>query len=197
MKKLTAIVALFVVTPTWVPAQDAIKSTQKVQAYVFIAPIVSNSRYLVNPAYYGVVFKPGDPLPADFYLSRERGGVNTGFGGEMFLHKGLGAGVEFGYAAPEWRFGRIGLGVGSANASYHFFGQNNGRRVEPFVTGGYSLYFGDRTAFQSGFNLGGGVNIWMAKHVGLRFELRDQDHIDYFHSPFTRFVAFRIGVTFR
>jgi len=28
-------------------------------------------------------------------------------------------------------------------------------------------------------------------------EVRDQDHINYFHSQFTRFVAFRIGMTFR
>jgi len=196
VKKLIAIIAWFFVMPASASAQDADKPTQ-VQAYVFIAPIVSNTRYVVNPAYYGVVFHHGDPLPADFYSSRERGGVNAGFGGEIFVHKGLGVGVEFGYAAPEWRFSRIGVGIGSANASYHFFGKNNRRRIEPYVTGGYSLYFGDRTAFESGFNLGGGINIWMARHVGLRLEVRDQDHINYFHSSFTRFVAFRVGVTFR
>ncbi|MBZ5545458.1 MAG: hypothetical protein LAO07_17560 [Acidobacteriia bacterium] len=142
------------------------------------------------------MFPNFDSLPADYFF-HERGGVNAGFGGEVFVQKGLGLGVEFGYAAPEWSFGRIGIGIGSANASYHFFGKKNQRRVEPFITGGYSLYFGDRTAFESGFNLGGGINLWMARHVGLRLDVRDQDHINQFRSQFTRFVAFRVGFTFR
>lgn len=197
MKKLIVVVALFLVAPARVPAQDAGKSSQRAQAYVFIAPIVSNTRYEVNPAYYRSVFPNADSLPADYFF-HERGGVNAGFGGQVFVHEGLGVGVEFAYAGPDWGFGTgDAVGVGSANASYHFFGKKNRRRVEPFVTGGYSLYFGDRTAFESGFNVGGGVNLWMAKHVGLRLEARDQDHIEYFHSQFTRFVAFRVGVTFR
>ncbi|MFB3922294.1 MAG: hypothetical protein ACE145_11270 [Terriglobia bacterium] len=198
MKKLIAVAAFFIVWPACLSAQEAVKSTQKLQAYVFIGPLVSNARYEFNPKYYGVVFQPGEPPPADLYIRRPRGGVNTGFGGELLVHKGLGVGVEFAYAGPDWRFGTgDAVGVGSANASYHFVGKNDGRRVEPFVMGGYSLYFGDRTSFESGFNLGGGVNVWMAKHIGLRLEIRDQDHINRFHSQFTRFVAFRIGVTFR
>jgi len=199
MKRLIATATLLAIMPALASAQNADQPSHgRAQAYVFIAPIVSNTRYVVNPAYYGVVFHPGDPLPADFYSSRERGGVNAGFGGEVFVHKGLGVGVEFGYAGPDWGFGTgDAVGVGSANASYHFFGKKHRRRIEPFVTGGFSLYFGDRTAFESGFNLGGGINIWMARHVAMRLEVRDQDHIKYFHSQFTRFVAFRVGVTFR
>ena len=199
MKRLIATATLLAIMPALALAQNADQPSHgRAQAYVFIAPIVSNTRYEVNPNYYGVVFRPGDPVPADYYLSRGRGGVNTGFGGQVFVHEGLGVGVEFAYAGPDWGFGTgDAVGVGSANASYHFFGKKNRRRVEPFVTGGYSLYFGERTAFGSGFNLGGGINIWMARHVAMRLEVRDQDHINGFHSQFTRFVAFRVGVTFR
>ena len=69
--------------------------------------------------------------------------------------------------------------------------------VEPFVTGGYSLYWGDRRATRNGFNLGGGVNLWVAKHVAVRLEVRGQGNVNHFHDSFAYFVAFRIGVTFR
>ena len=76
-------------------------------------------------------------------------------------------------------------------------GRKSRRKLEPFLTGGWSVCFGERTDFQNGFNVGGGVNIWVVKHAALRLEVRDQDHISYFHSQFTRFVAFRVGTTFR
>ena len=177
-------------------AQDA-DSPARAQGYVFIGPIVSNTQYMLNPAYYGVLFPIGTPPPSNLFF-HQRGGVNAGFGGEFFVRKGLAVGPEFGYAGPDWSFGTgSAVGVGSIDACYHFFGKKNHRRIEPFVVGGYSLYFGDRTDFQNGFNLGGGVNLWVAKHAALRLEIRDQDHINYFHSQFTRFVAFRVGMTFR
>ena len=48
-------------------------------------------------------------------------------------------------------------------------------------------------------NAGGGVNLWFIRHAALRLEIRDQDGINYFDgfSSFTRFVAFRFGMTFR
>jgi len=92
-------------------------------------------------------------------------------------------------AAPNWSFnGNNGVGVVSLDGSYHFF---NKKKIEPYVVGGYSPYYGDRTDTQNGFNIGGGMNLWVAKHAALRLEVRDQNHIRYFHSPFTRFVAFR------
>ena len=59
------------------------------------------------------------------------------------------------------------------------------------------MYFSDRTATQSGFNAGGGVNLWMAKYLALRFDLRDQGNINRFHSQFTNFNAFRVGMACR
>lgn len=200
MNKLISTVALLLMAPACVSAQAPAQDTDhppRGQGYFFVAPIVSNTRYVFNPAYYGVVFPPGQPLPPDAF-SHQRGGANVGFGGEAFVSQGLGLGAEVAYAGPDWGFSGGGaVGVASGDASYHFFPKMNHKRIEPFVTGGYSLYFGDRTATQNGFNLGGGVNIWVAKHAAVRSEVRYQGHIDYFHSQFTDFVAFRIGVTFR
>ena len=91
------------------------------------------------------------------------------------------------------------MGVGSVDATYHFFGNKSRRRVEPFLSGGYSLYYGQRTTFQSGFNVGGGISRWVVKHAAVRLEIRDQGGINHFDgfSPFTNFVAFRVGMTFR
>ena len=195
MKSFIWVVTLLLMVPAWGSAEEA-DDPIRGEAYFFIAPIVSNARPFTNPAYYGVVFHPGEPLPANLTLYG-RGGVNAGFGGDVLIRNGLGVGFEAGYAGQDWSFGANGLGVGSINATYHFFGNKTSRRVDPFATGGYSLYFGDRTAFQNGFNLGGGVNVWWVKHVALRLEVLDQDNIKYFHSQFTRFAAFRVGMTFR
>ena len=116
--------------------------------------------------------------------------VTTGLGGDAFVYRGLGLGAELAYANHD-----NGRGVGSANVSYHFL-RSAKYKVEPFVTGGFSLYFGDGVG--PGLNLGGGVNLWMSKRAALRFEVRDHEHGDGpFDNDHYRFVAYRIGLTFR
>ena len=198
MEKLSVAVVLLLAAPALVRAEDANIPPQG-QFYFFTAPIVSNTQYYFNPAYYGVVFTPGEPVPANLNFTKV-GGNNTGFGGEVLVHKGVGVGVELGYAGPDWSFDGDGaVGVGSVDMTYHFFGNKSRRKVEPFATGGYSLYFGQRTTIQSGFNFGGGVNIWVFKHAALRLEVRYQGGIDGFHgfTQFNHYVAFRVGMTFR
>jgi len=188
MKRLIAAAGLLLLIPMYAPAENADPPVQG-QFYFFTAPIVSNTQY-------STLFKP----PAQFITTTARGGNNTGFGGEILIHNGVGVGVEFGYAGPDWSFsGNGGVGVGSVDATYHFFGNKSRRRVEPFLIGGYSLYYGQRTTFQSGYNLGGGVNLWVIKHAAVRLEVRNQGGINYFDgfSPFSDFVAFRVGMTFR
>ncbi|MGD0223349.1 MAG: hypothetical protein ABSF71_13515 [Terriglobia bacterium] len=195
MKKLIATVAILLMVPTLAPAQNA-DHPYRAEGYFFIGPIVSNTRDVFNPAYAGVVFTDGEPAPANLFFHAV-GGASTGFGGEAFVSGGLALGGEVGYAGPDWSFsGGSAVGIMSPDVSYHFFPKKC-RRVEPFATGGYSLYFGDRRATQSGFNFGGGVNLWVAKHAAVRLEVRNQGSIDYFHSQFTHYVAFRIGMTFR
>jgi hypothetical protein len=197
MKKLIPAIALLLTGPALVRAQDADHAIQG-QFYFFTAPIVSNTQYYVNPAYIGVVFTPGEPVPANFNTTAV-GGNNTGFGAEVVDGK-AGVGIELGYAGPDWKFDGDGaIGVGSVNGSYHFFGNKSRRRLDPFVTGGFSLYFGQRTTFQAGYNLGGGLNFWVFKHAALRSEVRYQGGINTFDgfSQFTHYAAFRFGMTFR
>jgi hypothetical protein len=197
MKTIITLAAVLILAPAWAMAQAA-EDQYGAQGYFFIGPIVSNTRYVLNPAYSGTVFPLGEQPPADYNL-HEYGGVNAGFGGEALVYKGLGVGAEASYAGADWSFGGgEAVGIGSVDASYHFFGKRNRRRLEPFVTGGYSLYFGDRTRFEHGYNMGGGVNFWVLKHAALRFEVRDQGHVNYGgSSAFTNFAAFRFGMTFR
>ena len=198
MKKLIATISLLLTAPAFVWAGNTDDLVEG-QFYFFTAPVVSNTQYYFNPACIGVSFPPGQPLPAKCNLTKV-GGNNTGFGGEVLVRKGVGVGVELGYAGPDWSFDGSGaVGVGSIDASYHFFGNKSRRRVEPFVSGGYSLYYGQRTTTVSGFNLGAGVNLWVIKHAALRLEVRHQGGINRFDgfSQFTHYVAFRFGMTFR
>jgi len=199
MTRLIMTAALLLTTPALAWARNADDSVQG-QFYFFTGPIVSNTQYYFNPACYGMVFRPGQPLPAYCNFTKV-GGNNTGFGGEVLFHKGGGVGVELGYAGPDWSFSGKGsaVGVGSLDATYHFFGNWSRRKVEPFLTGGYTLYYGERTTTQSGYNLGGGLNFWVGKHVAPRLEIRYQGGINGFHgySQFNYFVAFRVGMTFR
>lgn len=171
MKKLTATVALLLMAPALASAQNA-DNPSRAEGYCFVAPIV------VGPPTVVV----------------NRGGFSFGFGGDVFIYKGLGVGAEAAYAGGPYR---TKVGTGALDGSYHFLSKINRRKVEPFAVGGYSTYFGNRGA-ASGFNLGGGVNYWAAKHFAFRFEVRENAHIgpDQFYD-IRNFVGFRFGLTFR
>ena len=184
---------MLLVAPALVQAQGEGQQV-KGEGYVFFGPVVSNLHFGFNPACDGITGTGVPPTLPAYCYPQSRGGVNAGFGGELFLHKGLSVGVEPAYAAPNWNFNRNeAIGVISVNGSYHFFNKKRGGKLEPFVTGGYSLYYPDEV--QNGFNFGGGVNLWLSKHAGVRLEIRDQDHIE--RDDLTRFVAFRVGMAFR
>ena len=69
-------------------------------------------------------------------------GLTTGFGVEGYVYKGLGMGVEVGTAGlgasangnPNW------IGLGSADASYHFFPKKIGKNIfdESWIKGAQS-----------------------------------------------------------
>src|SRR5271157_6565092 len=105
MEKLTATVALLLMAPGMVSAQNTY-NPYRAHGYFFIAPIVSNTRNIFNPAYYGVVFNPGEPLPANLFFHAV-GGASIGFGGEAFVSNGLGLGGELAYAGPDWSFNSV------------------------------------------------------------------------------------------
>jgi hypothetical protein len=106
------------------------------------------------------------------------------------VYKGLGVGGELGYVTP-WHAFSNGLGVLSADGSYHF---NRSEKVVPFVSSGYTLLF--RSGSINGVNFGGGVNYWFRERVGLRLEFRDQVGLSGGGST-THFYGFRVGMSFR
>jgi hypothetical protein len=94
-------------------------------------------------------------------------------GGEMFFGKGVGAGAELGFIAGHNSFGFL-----SVNGYYHLAHNGATRKLDPFLTGGYTLafdplvLFGSRSA-SNGANLGAGLNYWFLHHLGVRAEFRD------------------------
>jgi hypothetical protein len=115
--------------------------------------------------------------------------MHFGAGAEGNLYKGLGLAAEIGYLTP---FRDMGLGVGvfSVDGFYRF--SKSGSRAEPFVVGGYSLLF--RNGVGNGINLGGGIDYWFMKKLGVRVEFRDYFNPNYLND---HIIQGRIGVTFR
>jgi hypothetical protein len=117
------------------------------------------------------------------------GAMYMGGGGELISRIGLGGGAEVGYTTP-WRSFRSGIGIASANGSFHF---NRSGSVVPFVTGGYTLFF--RSGHANGFNAGAGVNWWLSHRIGLKVEVRDHVGLGRFND--VQLWAVRAGITFR
>ena len=124
--------------------------------------------------------------------------LHFGVGGEAVLRYGIGIGAEIGALAVRQYFADSLVGVFSPNGYYHFF---HGKRVkvDPFVTGGYSLMF--RSGHINLFNFGGGLNYWSDGKLGLRIEVRDHVHDlgsgFYGNSPAIHYWGVRVGLAFR
>ncbi len=116
--------------------------------------------------------------------------LHAGAGGEIALWKGLGAGVEVGALGPTDRLSN-GFGVASANGYYHLPGFSD-RKWDPFVTGGYSFLW--KMGHVNAANFGAGANYWLARHVGLRVEARDQVRTS---GTAVNYWGVRFGVAFR
>ncbi len=120
--------------------------------------------------------------------------VSVAGGGEVFVHPssgGLAIGGELAAIAPPTEPREV-IGVLSPNLSWHFRAGHSPGRVEPFITGGYSLFF--RSGSLNGLNFGGGAIWWFREGIGLRLEARDL-------VPLTELdrhiVLFRAGIAFR
>jgi len=119
-------------------------------------------------------------------------GIHAGAGAEGISRSGFGVGGEIGY----FRRSRLGIengfGLLSVNPSYHFLNATKSRKLVPFATGGFSLFF--RGSAAAGGNFGGGVTYWFKDRLGVRFEVRD--HIPA-RSDLGHFPSFRVALTFR
>ena len=111
--------------------------------------------------------------------------LQLGAGGEALLASGFGLTADLGYLFDPDNAGE-GLGVFSPGVLYRF---NRHAQTTPFVTGGYTLWFRANT-LSFGY-VGGGIDHWLGKHLGLRFEARDhfRDGLNHFEG--------RIALLFR
>ena len=138
------------------------------------------------------------------------GYVHLGGGSEGFFNRFVGAGAEAGYL-PKFAGFEYGTGILSPNFVARFLAKDNINKVEPFVTGGYTLFYHGVAEYrlnsgfgyspfnvhrlENGVNFGAGVNWWASERVGLRFEFRD--YILITHSETIHFAGAHIGLTFR
>lgn len=172
MKKLIATVALLVMVPASVSAQDT-DHPYRGQGYLVFG---------VGPGTGG----PSNPI------FKQAGG-----GGEGFLYKGLGVGAEVEYASGgNYEFSKAW--IGSADFSYHLRRHAARGKVDPFVLGGLSVVGPTQKGGGRGSpagNFGGGANLWLAQHAALRLEFRDVVGANFW--PYSDVLSFRVGVTFR
>jgi hypothetical protein len=83
--------------------------------------------------------------------------------------------------------------MASANLAYHFLVAD--RKFEPIVTAGYTLFLG-RLFFpnggnSSGYNVGGGGNVWINEKTAIRFDVR------YHHSFSQQVMEIGMGMSFK
>jgi hypothetical protein len=130
--------------------------------------------------------------PGQFHASGESSfGIHFGGGGKVFFStSGLGLGAELGIAAPKDHFTDRYAGLFSGNGYYIF--KTGNRRIQPFVTAGYSRTFGHQSGM-NWINFGGGLMYWF-KHGGYLLEFRD--HMRRENSITGQFWTIRFGFVF-
>ena len=135
----------------------------------------------------GYVFVAPGALKAGGFTN---GSLHFGGGAEHVFASGIGVGAEIGAFGSWSNFNPIG--IFSLNGSYHF--ARDRQKVDPFVTGGYSLGF--RSATINMVNFGGGLNYWFSPRFGARFEFRDHIHSPG-RAPNFHYLGARFGLAFR
>jgi hypothetical protein len=117
-------------------------------------------------------------------------------GGEMVFGKGTGAGGELGFIAGHDSFGFL-----SVNGYYHLAHKGAAQKLDPFLTGGYTLAFDPLAAAlgargsENGANAGFGLSYWFLRHLGVRAEFRDI--VIPRSSPMANYWGIRGGIAFR
>ena len=167
------------------PRCAAQESPSGVQGYVFVAPGIRTHEEFVS------------------------GLTHVGGGAELFVHKGLAAGAEFGYLRP-WTAADSyeDLFMISLDASYHM---PKGKKMTYFLFSGVSFSLRDRTLnnphpyphngsppyFSESLtlvNFGFGGTYWFKGRTGLRLEIRD--HL-YLAEADRHYLECRVALAFR
>ncbi len=122
--------------------------------------------------------------------SCQHGYANVSFagGGDAFLWRGITLGGEAGY----FRFtGESGFGIGTINVGYNFANRKSPGRFEPYANFGLlGIGFAAGGVAPAG-SLGGGVNTWITRKVGIRTEFR------VYAVAEEAIAMFRVGLSFR
>jgi hypothetical protein len=146
-----------------------------------------------------VYIAPGAVLQKSGTQASGDGFVHVGGGGGYVFKNGIGIEADGGVISQLFEGTR---GAVSIDGGYHF---RLHKLVEPFVAGGYSSFFSK--TYSPGFfspvtlprlnlfNYGGGTNLWFARHVGARVELRD--HVHSGDGVTTHYAEFVLGLGIR
>lgn len=189
MRTISLATALVMVAPALVFAQQP-HHENPVQGYAFFGlgwgemgvpklPLVPPSAPVALPTTHPVI-------------------VRFGGGGELFLYKGLAAGLDIGYA----RYGRFAdqkLWIGTADLSYQFRRNAPRNKVDPFVLAGFGGFF-PASEGRGGpvGDFGGGANLWFWRRTALRLGVRSYiNPTNGFGYPGSYEIEFRVGFTFR
>jgi hypothetical protein len=121
--------------------------------------------------------------------------VHVGGGGEGRLTDRFALGGEIGVLKPTTNQYAITTGLASVTPAFHFISKRSKRKFDPFVDGGFSLLAGGGGGGGVAIHYGAGMNYWLRRRFGLRFEFRH--HI---WSPESgeavHLVGFRVGIIF-
>jgi hypothetical protein len=96
--------------------------------------------------------------------------IHVGGGGEARLANRFGLGGELGVLKPVTNQYAITSGLASVTPAYHFIARGSNRTIDPFVNGGFSVLFGSGAG--AAIHYGVGLNYWVGRRLGLRFEFR-------------------------
>ncbi len=142
---------------------------------------------------YAYVFGGPVVVPKSAYTRWNGDFVHLGGEGEGRLTDRFALGGEMGVLKPVTNQYAATTGLASVSPAFHFLSKNTKSRLDPFANGGLSLLFGRGGAVS--LHYGGGVNYWLRRRIGLRFEFRH--HIWSPESGETvHMLDLRVGVVF-
>jgi len=99
--------------------------------------------------------------------------THVGGGGEGRITDRFALGGEIGVLAPVTNQYAMTTGLASVTPAFHFVHRDSRRKFDPFVGGGVSLLFASGGSGGIAVHYGGGMNYWLRRRFGLRFEFRD------------------------
>ncbi len=145
----------------------------------------------------GYVYAFGGPVvvPKSAFTRWNGNFVHVGGGGEGRLTDRFALGGEIGVLKPTTNQYAITTGLASVTPAFHFISKHSKQKFDPFVDGGFSLLAGGGGGGGVAIHYGAGMNYWLRRRFGLRFEFRH--HI---FSPeageAVHLVGFRVGIVF-